>query len=168
MDKTSRLKDLAGLRDSGALTESEFEREKRNILNSDDMPAMAPYPPAMAPYPPAMAPPPYGAGQPMMSPPLGGGTRILFYILSFLIPIAGFIVGAIYLSNNNPENQGVGKNCLIIAILTIVVLCLCYFFGMMAFMDSMSGGTFQCGSGEWIDASWVNDGMCDCYDCSDE
>ena len=103
-----------------------------------------------------------------MSPPLGGGTRILFYILSFLIPIAGFIVGAIYLSNNNPENQGVGKTCLIIAILAIIVGCLCYVFGTMVLMDSMSGGTFQCGSGEIVPSSYVNDGMCDCYDCSDE
>ena len=44
----------------------------------------------------------------------------LLYILSFLIPLAGFIVGAIYLSKEEEHYKHIGKNCLIISILNIV------------------------------------------------
>ena len=162
MDRTTELKQLAELRDSGVLSESEFQAEKQKILNSTNV--------AMSPPYAAPQPPPYGGGQMMMDPPIGDGTAFLFYLLSFLIPIAGFIIGAIYSSNNNPEYQRVGKNCLYVSIATILIGCLCYclmFLGFMGDLDSMMGD-WQCGSGEWIPNSWVNDGFCDCLDCSDE
>ena len=169
MDKASRLKDLADLRDSGVLSEREFDIEKQKVLSSTDGPGMPPPPPPYAPKPyGAPQPPPYGGGQMIMDPPLGDGTSFLFYLVSFLIPIAGFIIGAIYSSNTNPENQKVGKNCLYVSIGTILIGCLCYCIMVFGFMGSMTGGDWQCGSGEWIDSSWVNDGMCDCWDCSDE
>lgn len=175
MDKASKLKELADLRDSGVLSEREFDIEKQKILGSTDGGVSPPYIPrpygATAPPPPygAPAPPPYGGGQMMMDPPLGDGMSFLFYLVSFLIPIAGFIIGAIYSSNNNPDNQKVGKNCLYVSIGTILIGCLCYCIMFFGFMGSMDGGyDWQCSNGEWIDSSWVNDGFCDCGDCSDE
>ena len=171
MDKTTELKQLAELRDSGVLSESEFQKEKQRILNSPSGAAAPPLysAPQQPPYG-APQPPPYGGGQMMMDSPIGDGMAFLFYLLSFLIPIAGFIIGAIYSSNNNPENQRVGKNCLYVSIATILIGCLCYCLMFMGFMGDLGGfgADWQCGSGEWIDSSWVNDGMCDCLDCSDE
>ncbi len=44
----------------------------------------------------------------------------LLYILSFFIPFAGFIVGAIYLSKDEEHYKHIGKNCLIYSVLNIV------------------------------------------------
>jgi len=44
----------------------------------------------------------------------------LLYILSFLIPLAGLIVGAIYLSKEEEHYKHIGKNCLIYSVLNIV------------------------------------------------
>ena len=46
----------------------------------------------------------------------------LLYILSFLIPLAGFIVGAIYLSKEEEHYKHIGKNCLIYSVMNIVLL----------------------------------------------
>jgi heme/copper-type cytochrome/quinol oxidase subunit 2 len=48
-------------------------------------------------------------------------TVILLYILSFFIPLAGFIVGAIYASKDEEHYKHVGKNCLIFSVLNIVL-----------------------------------------------
>tara|TARA_B100001146_G_scaffold210393_1_gene208200 strand:+ start:437 stop:1195 length:759 start_codon:yes stop_codon:yes gene_type:complete len=44
----------------------------------------------------------------------------LIYIASLLIPIAGIIIGAIYLTNKNKQTREAGTNCLMIAISSIV------------------------------------------------
>ena len=51
---------------------------------------------------------------------IDGTTVILLYILSFLIPLAGFVVGAIYASKDEEHYKHVGKNCLIFSVLNIV------------------------------------------------
>ena len=43
------------------------------------------------------------------------------YIISFLIPLIGFIVGAVMLANDNAEKQSCGKSCIIIGILSMIV-----------------------------------------------
>ena len=48
-------------------------------------------------------------------------TIILLYILSFFIPLAGFIVGAIYASKEEEHYKHVGKNCLIFSVMNIVI-----------------------------------------------
>ena len=48
-------------------------------------------------------------------------TVTLLYILSFFIPLAGFIVGAIYASKDEEHYKHVGKNCLIFSVLNIVL-----------------------------------------------
>ena len=52
---------------------------------------------------------------------IDGTTVILLYILSFLIPLAGFVVGAIYVSKEEEHYKHVGKNCLIFSTLNIVL-----------------------------------------------
>jgi hypothetical protein len=49
----------------------------------------------------------------------------LFYIISFLVPLAGIIIGAIYMGKPDPECKRFGKNCLIAAIAYFVVMCVC-------------------------------------------
>lgn len=58
---------------------------------------------------------------------ISGGMKILFYILSFFIPIFGLIIGAIYYSI--PEMKQVGKNCVILGVLSIV-MSMCLVFSM--------------------------------------
>lgn len=57
---------------------------------------------------------------------MSSGVKILFYLLSFFIPIVGFIIGAIYYSKPEPELKEVGKMCLILAVLSIVLVIVCW------------------------------------------
>ncbi len=72
-----------------------------------------------------------GMQQPMYGQPMpqheavSSGMKILLYLLSFLIPIVGFIIGAIYYTK--PETKEVGKMCIILGILSIVLVAVCYF-----------------------------------------
>lgn len=50
----------------------------------------------------------------------------LFYIISFIIPIAGLIIGIIYLTKDDPECKAFGKNCIIAAVLFVITCCVCY------------------------------------------
>jgi len=49
----------------------------------------------------------------------------LWYVLSFIIPILGIILGAIYLGKPEPENKRFGKNCLMAAVIYFVVVACC-------------------------------------------
>ena len=51
-------------------------------------------------------------------------TVILLYILSFFIPFAGVIVGAIYASKEEERYKQVGKNCLIFSLINVVLVIL--------------------------------------------
>lgn len=55
---------------------------------------------------------------------VSGGMKILLYLLSFFIPIIGFIIGAIYYTK--PETKEVGKMCIILAILSVVLWVVCW------------------------------------------
>lgn len=52
--------------------------------------------------------------------------RWLFYLLSFIIPIAGIVLGIIYLTKDDPECKRFGRNCIIAALLFILACCVCY------------------------------------------
>ncbi|UCE28253.1 MAG: hypothetical protein JSW52_05775 [Candidatus Coatesbacteria bacterium] len=57
----------------------------------------------------------------------------LFYIISFIIPIAGLIIGIIYLTKDDPECKAFGRNCIIAAVLFVIACCVCfmlYFLGV--------------------------------------
>jgi hypothetical protein len=47
------------------------------------------------------------------------------YVVSFLIPLVGFIVGAIMLASDDPKKASCGKGCIISAILSVVISALC-------------------------------------------
>jgi hypothetical protein len=51
----------------------------------------------------------------------------LFYILSFFVQIAGIVIGAIYMGKPNEECRRFGKNCIIAAIIRILLYCLCIY-----------------------------------------
>ena len=68
--------------------------------------------------------------------------RPLFYVLSFIIPIAGIILGAIYLSKPDDEMKKFGKTCLIIALIPIILLILmicCYILFYVVFIVGYFG-----------------------------
>jgi|GEM_PF-2561252 len=52
--------------------------------------------------------------------------RTLFYILSFLVPIAGIIIGIIYYMKPEPELKRFGRNCILIAVLVWAVVAIVY------------------------------------------
>jgi cytochrome b561 len=58
---------------------------------------------------------------PKIEKKIEGITVILLYILSFFIPLSGFIVGAIYVSKDEEHYKHVGKNCLIFSLMNIVL-----------------------------------------------
>lgn len=49
----------------------------------------------------------------------------LFYVISFLVPLAGIIIGAIYMGKPDTECKRFGKNCLTAAIANFIVKCVC-------------------------------------------
>jgi len=55
----------------------------------------------------------------------------LFYVLSFVIPLAGIILGAIYLSKPDAANKKFGKMCLTLALtcIGVIIVAYCCFFG---------------------------------------
>ncbi len=46
--------------------------------------------------------------------------KILFYVLSLIFPLAGFIIGIIYYSKQDPESKHVGKICIVLAVVGIL------------------------------------------------
>jgi len=65
------------------------------------------------------------------------GLKILLYVLSFLFPIIGIIVGVVFLTKEDEESKSLGKLCLIISLAAFVVCCLC---GAMSSMLGILGG----------------------------
>jgi len=64
----------------------------------------------------------YGQQPVQQVEPLGGGMTILLYLLSFFIPIIGIILGLIWMgAGADAERRRVGKMCLILGILSIVL-----------------------------------------------
>lgn len=51
----------------------------------------------------------------------------VFYVLSFLVPMAGIILGAIYLSKPTAELKKFGKNCLVCGVTPIALYFMCIF-----------------------------------------
>jgi len=53
--------------------------------------------------------------------PISTNLRVLYYLLSFFIGIAGIIIGAIYMTKPDPDHKHVGKICLIIGIIGTII-----------------------------------------------
>ncbi|MEH7178944.1 hypothetical protein [Neobacillus vireti] len=56
-----------------------------------------------------------------------GSQRALLYILSFIIPVVGIILGIVWMNDQDIEKKTVGKTCLIVSIVSIVLSCICWF-----------------------------------------
>lgn len=52
-----------------------------------------------------------------------GCVKILLYVLSLWIPLAGVIIGIIFMSRPDPESKGLGKTCLILGIISFALTC---------------------------------------------
>ncbi len=52
-----------------------------------------------------------------------GCLKFVLYAISFLIPLAGLIVGVIFLSRPDPESKSLGQTCLILGIVSFVLSC---------------------------------------------
>jgi len=52
-----------------------------------------------------------------------GCLKAFLYILSFLVPIAGVIIGIVFISRPDPESKSLGNACLIVGIAAIVIWC---------------------------------------------
>ena len=66
----------------------------------------------------------------------------LWYILSFIIPILGIILGAIYLGKPEPECKRFGKNCLTAAIIYMVVVICCVILYFVFIFGIIGTGIF--------------------------
>ena len=68
--------------------------------------------------------------------------KALFYVVSVIIPIAGIILGAMYLSKPDDELKKFGKTCLILALIPIILLILmicCYILFYVIFIVGYFG-----------------------------
>lgn len=83
--------------------------------------------------------------------------KVLFYVISFIIPIAGIILGALYLSKPDAANREFGKYCLLAAVINFAlgfsaVCCVfafyaMFFVGYLGFLLSLLG--IAAGSGSF-------------------
>jgi len=114
----TRLKSIADLRDSGVLTDDEFQEQKSRILAESTG---------------AASNQTHFSGE--GEPPMEDNSRYLFYILSFLIPIAGVIIGIMYNGKPEPWHKEFGKTCLELALTAIVLGVL---MGILSFVFILS------------------------------
>jgi uncharacterized membrane protein YozB (DUF420 family) len=61
----------------------------------------------------------------------GTGIRWILYIVSFLFSLLGIIIGIVLMTRGDAESKTVGKNCIIAAIIAIVLVCVCYLISMV-------------------------------------
>jgi len=71
-------------------------------------------------YPPQ---PPPGYTPQQHGPRYSGCLKFILYALSFFIPIVGIVVAIIFMSKGDPESSSLGKVCLAISIVAIVIGC---------------------------------------------
>jgi hypothetical protein len=66
-------------------------------------------------------PPPYPPQY--YGPQYSGCLKFILYVLSFTIPLVGIIVGIIFMTKPDPESRALGRACLILSIVAIVIGC---------------------------------------------
>ena len=59
---------------------------------------------------------------PKMDKKIDNSSAISLYLLSFIIPVVGFIVGALYIAKEDRHYTLVGRNCLILSICNLCVV----------------------------------------------
>ncbi|MCB0053262.1 MAG: hypothetical protein M9936_25680 [Caldilinea sp.] len=92
-------------------------------------PAPAPMAGAQQAYTPAPAPQSYGAAAAYGStqPELSSGLKVVFYILSFLVPIVGIVLFFVYRNKVNEQDKAAARLFLILGIVSFVISCMCSF-----------------------------------------
>jgi len=61
---------------------------------------------------------------------VGTGLRILLYLISFFIPVLGFIIGIIMYASGGREHKHVGKVCVLLALWPLIVVVVCFVAGV--------------------------------------
>ena len=79
---------------------------------------------------------PYPAGRMGGGATSGGGEltptmKIIFYVLSFFIPIVGIVLFFVYRGKPAPEDRAAANLFLILGIVSIALSCFCSFLGSM-------------------------------------
>ena len=59
-----------------------------------------------------------------------GESNTFRYVISFLIPLIGYILGAILLSKDSAEEKAVGQNCIILGIVSAVLGVIVWLFSV--------------------------------------
>jgi len=62
----------------------------------------------------------FKAGPQVVRETISTGFKVVFYILSILVPFVGFIVGAIYYTKSDPESKHIGLICIVLGVICIV------------------------------------------------
>ena len=69
------------------------------------------------------------------------GIKVLLYIVSILIPIAGIVIGIVFLLRDDPEEKRVGKICIILSIvMTLLIIGFAVLLYVMVIGFSEPGG----------------------------
>lgn len=79
----------------------------------------------------------YTTGQPELSP----GLKVVFYILSFLVPIVGIVLFFVYRGKPAPEDRAAAKLFLILGVIAFALSCVCplVFSVFLAMLAPLSG-----------------------------
>lgn len=88
----------------------------------DSQPSVAPEAAAASRSAPGHRPAGSGFG-PM--PELGGGLKLLFYLLSFFLPLAGFVLFLLYRNKPAPQDKAAARTFLILGVVSLLFPCLC-------------------------------------------
>ncbi len=59
------------------------------------------------------------------------GMRWLLYIISFLFTLVGIVIGIVLMTRGDEESKAVGKNCIIAAIISLALGCVCYLIAIV-------------------------------------
>jgi hypothetical protein len=62
------------------------------------------------------------------------GLRIVLYLISFFIPFLGFLIGIIMYASGGREHKHVGKMCVLIALLPILIVVACWLAAGLAWL----------------------------------
>lgn len=68
-----------------------------------------------------------------------GGIKYVLYLLSFLSLVIGFIIFLVWMNDQNPDKRQIGKNCLLISVVAIILAVLCaviYFIFIVSLWNS--------------------------------
>lgn len=72
-----------------------------------------------------------------------GGLRYVLYFLSIMIPLIGFIAGAILVTRDNPKDKRVGKICLALGVVSFVISAILNFALYIIVSNMMSSQNYQ-------------------------